>query len=134
MNVIYAVEPDLSVLEFKECLVNSTLGERRPIHDEARLQIMLKKADIIITARLNSKLIGISRAVTDFSYCCYLSDLAVNKNYQKMGIGKKLIDETHKNAGIKTSLILLSSPDAQSYYPHIGMNEVKNGWIIPRET
>ncbi len=62
-------------------------------------------------------MIGVARAITDFSYCTYLSDLAVDKAYQGRGIGRRLIAETHTTAGLQTSLILLSAPDAQKLLP-----------------
>ena len=88
----YQQEENLSVEEFKSVLLNSTLGERRPIGESERLSAMLKHANLIITARDNGKLVGIARSLTDFAFCTYLSDLAVDENYQKMGIGKQLLD------------------------------------------
>jgi predicted N-acetyltransferase YhbS len=78
-------------------------------------------------------LVGISRAITDFSYCCYLSDLAVDAAFQQQGIGKRLIEETHKAAGDMTSLILVAAPAAETYYPKIGMQAVKSAWMFPRQ-
>lgn len=121
MSITYALFPELSVAEFREVLVASTLAARRPIDDLARLDKMLRGADIIMTARDSGKLVGISRAITDYSFCCYLSDLAVDAAYQGQGIGKKLIEETHKTAGLHTGLYLVSAPAAASYYPKIGM-------------
>ena len=87
---------------------------------------------IIITARARGRLVGISRAITDFSYCTYLSDLAVDRDYQRRGIGKELIRRTHELAGLNTTLILLAAPLARDYYPHIGMQFHDSCWIIPR--
>ena len=53
---------------------------------------MYKNSNLIITSWLNNELIGISRSITDFCYACYLSDLAVKSDYQKEGIGKRLIE------------------------------------------
>ncbi len=133
MTVSYRQEPDLSGQEFIDILIRSTLSERRPIREPDRISAMLKHADLIITARLNGLLIGISRAITDFSYCTYLSDLAVDVQYQGKGIGRELIRQTHLAAGLDTALILLSAPKAQTYYPHIGMKQHDSCWIIPRQ-
>ena len=119
--ITYQIEPDLSSEEFREILVNSSLGERRPVDDMGRLTQMLASASLIITARDNSKLIGIARALTDFVYCTYLSDLAVSGYYQKRGIGKELIRQV-KLETPKAKLILLSAPKAIDYYPKIGMS------------
>ncbi|MBY0559802.1 MAG: GNAT family N-acetyltransferase [Hyphomicrobium sp.] len=126
-------EPSLTAEEFRDVLVVSTLAERRPADDLARLRTMLCNSNVIVTARDSGKLVGVSRAITDFAYCCYLSDLAVDVAYQKQGIGKRLIEETHKAAGDGTTLILLAAPAAETYYPRIGMKHMPNCWAIPRK-
>lgn len=132
MAIAYALEPDLPAEEFRAVLIASTLGERRPIDDLARLERMLRQADIIATARDGQRLVGISRALTDFSYCCYLSDLAVDGAYQRQGIGRRLIAETHRSAGELTSLVLIAAPKAEAYYPHIGMKQRPSCWTLAR--
>jgi predicted N-acetyltransferase YhbS len=132
MQIVYAVEPDLSAEAFRGILIASTLSERRPVGDLKRLDRMLRQADIIVTARDGERLVGISRAVTDFAYCCFLSDLAVDVAYQHQGIGKCLIDETRTRAGECTTLILVAAPAAETYYPKIGMRQRPSCWEIPR--
>lgn len=132
MNIVYALEPGLAAAEFRDVLVASTLGERRPVGDLARLDNMLRKADIVVTARHDGKLVGVSRAISDFSFCCYLSDLAVDSTYQHQGIGKRLIDETHKASGPLTGVHLIAAPAAEQYYPKIGMEPVASCWLIKR--
>lgn len=132
MSLRYQLEPSLAVAEFRDVLIRSTLGERRPIDDEPTLQAMLAQADILVTAREDDLLVGISRALTDYAFCTYLSDLAVDEAYQRRGIGQELIRRTHEAAGLSTTLILLSAPKAQAYYPHIGMTQHNSCWVIPR--
>jgi GNAT superfamily N-acetyltransferase len=132
MAIAYRLEPDLSATEFRDVLIASTLGERRPVGDLDRLERMLRQADIVVTARDGARLVGVSRAVSDFAYCCYLSDLAVDAAYQRQGIGKQLIDETRTAAGDSATLILVAAPAAQAYYPKIGMIPIASGWMIPR--
>jgi ribosomal protein S18 acetylase RimI-like enzyme len=136
MDVTYAREayPDFGPQEFVDLLVRSTLAERRPVDEPGTIRGMLEHADVIITARDAGRLVGVSRAITDFSYCTYLSDLAVDRDCQRHGIGKELIRLTHEAAGLGTTLILLSAPLARTYYPHIGMSPHDSCWIIPRTT
>ena len=133
MEINFSLEPNLQAAEFQTILILSTLADRRPAQDLARLDMMLRQADLIVTARLDGELIGISRAITDFSYCCYLSDLAVDARYQHRGVGKRLIRETHIAAGMNTALILIAAPAAESFYPKIGMKQVASCWMIPRQ-
>lgn len=128
-NISYQIEPTLSLEEFVSILSRSTLGERRPLHDEERLRQMLKHANLIVTARDGGLLVGLSRALTDFGFCTYLSDLAVDEAYQKMGIGKELIRNT-KLAAPKAKIILTSAPKAIGYYPKIGMERHEHCYLL----
>lgn len=127
--IIYAIEERVTLEEFRAILVSSSLGERRPIDDEETLHSMLKHANLIVTARDMGKLVGISRSLTDFMFCTYLSDLAVDEEYQKMGIGTELIRQT-KLATPKANLILLSAPKAVHYYPKIGMTKWEQCYVL----
>lgn len=119
--------------DFIDLLKRSTLAERRPVHDIARIQKMLDHADLIVTAWSEERLVGVSRAVTDFSYCCYLSDLAVDTKFQHQGIGKELVGLTHNAAGMETQLILLAAPKAVNYYPKIGMKRFDHCFVHDRK-
>lgn len=128
-EIIYTVEKSLDVSEFIEVLKKSKLAERRPIDDEQRISSMCNNANLIVTARLDGILIGVARSITDFVYCTYLSDLAVDIKYQKTGIGKRLIEET-KEQTPQAKLILLSAPAAIDYYPNIGMTKHNHCYYI----
>jgi GNAT superfamily N-acetyltransferase len=132
MDVRYQTEPDLSASEFIDLLVRSTLAERRPVGDPAVIQGMLRHADLILTARVEGRLVGLARALSDFHYCTYLADLAVDAACQKQGIGRQLLQRVHQAAGLHTTLILLAAPKAQSYYPHVGLTRHESCWIVPR--
>jgi len=129
MKINYANEPSLTAAEFIDVLRRSTLAERRPVDQLERVERMLRGADVIITARCDGRLVGVSRAITDFAYCTYLSDLAVDEQFQRQGIGRQLIEETHAAAGLETRLILLAAPKARTYYPHIGMQPHDSCWM-----
>jgi len=132
-EVQYQVEKTLSEAEFVDLLVRSTLGERRPIDNPEAIRLMLAHANLIVTARVDGLLVGVSRALTDFSFCTYLSCLAVDEKYQRQGIGKELIHKTREAASIHARLILLAAPKAREYYPHIGMVAHDSCWMIPPE-
>ena len=125
----YQIETNLSVEEFTEVLISSTLGERRPITEPDRIAKMLEHGNLIITARDNGKLVGVSRSLTDFAFCTYLSDLAVDDKYQKQGIGKELVRLTKKEAP-QAKLILLAAPKALNYYPKIGMKQWEHCYVL----
>jgi predicted N-acetyltransferase YhbS len=130
MNISYALVSTISTYDFINILNRSTLGERRPVDDLECIESMIKNANIIVTAVLDDKIVGIARAVTDFSYCCYLSDLAVDTDFQHQGIGKKLIQKVREQLGAKCKVILLSAPAATEYYPKIGFTQHSSAWVL----
>lgn len=107
-------------------------GIRRPVDDLPRLARMLNHGNLLITAWDGERLVGVARALTDFSYCCYLSDLAVDKHYQRRGIGRALVERVRNAIGEQSMLLLQAAPEAMAYYPKIGFEAVANGWIIHR--
>ena len=127
----YAIENNLDPEEFRSVLINSTLGERRPIDDFDRIKKMIEGANLVVTARHEEKLVGVARSLTDFAYCTYLSDLAVDEKYQHQGIGKELIRQT-KLASPLARLILLSAPKAVDYYPKIGMLKYEHCFLLDK--
>jgi ribosomal protein S18 acetylase RimI-like enzyme len=107
-------------------------GIRRPTNDLARIERMFANANLVLSAWHEGKLVGVCRALTDFSYCCYLSDLAVDKAYQNRGIGQQLIANVRSAIGEEVALILVSAPEAIAYYPKAGFEKIENGFIIKR--
>ena len=107
----------------------STLGERRPVDDRERMGLMLRNANLVITAWDGDLLVGISRSLTDFTFATYLSDLAVRKSHQRQGIGKELMRLTQQ-AAAPSKVILLAAPAAESYYPHVGFTHHPQAWIL----
>ncbi|RUU27199.1 GNAT family N-acetyltransferase [Mesorhizobium sp. M6A.T.Ce.TU.016.01.1.1] len=135
-KILYASEPTLDAAEFRRVLVESGLGATRPTDDEARLKTMLASADMVLTARLDAPgkpLIGLARGVTDFSWVCYISELAVCKSAQGLGIGKGLLDEVRRQLGPAVAISLISVPDAVGFYERIGMTRMADAFWFGRE-
>ncbi|MFA6289709.1 MAG: GNAT family N-acetyltransferase [Opitutaceae bacterium] len=134
MNPItYSHDRELTVAQFIDVLNRSTLGERRPVGDAARIESMLAHANLLCTAWDGELLVGVARSVTDFSFCCYLSDLAVDTAYQKRDIGTELLRLTQGRLHPQCKVILLAAPAAEGYYPKIGMSPHRSAWIAPAE-
>ena len=133
MNIEYKTNKPVTADQFVGLLRESTLGERRPIDDEACMKGMVENSNLMISAWDGKSLVGIARSMTDFHYACYLSDLAVHKDYQKQGIGKQLKILTQNNLGSKCNLILVAAPNAHSYYGHIGFTNNERCWVLGRE-
>jgi len=131
VEITYRCNAPVTAEEVMEVFVRS--GIRRPVDQKERIRKMLAHANLVITAWDGSRLVGIARALTDFSYCCYLSDLAVDRDYQKRGIGRTLIEKVKEAIGEEAALILLSAPNAMDYYPKVGFEKIDNGFIIRRK-
>jgi predicted N-acetyltransferase YhbS len=131
VNLRYETSQPISADEFIDLLRRSTLAERRPVEDLKCIEAMLKYGNLLCTAWDGEKLVGLARSVTDFEFCCYLSDLAVDENYQRKGIGKELIRQTRSRLGDKAKIMLLSAPKAEAYYPKIGFEAHSSAWVLP---
>jgi len=131
MNIRYETSRRITEAEFVDVLRRSTLAERRPVDDLRCVTAMLLNATLLCTAWEGPKLVGVARSVTDFEYCCYLSDLAVDQEYQRLGIGRELIALTKSRLGPRANLILLAAPKAEGYYPRLGFDPHRSAWILP---
>lgn len=128
-TIVYKVNADIKVDDYISLLSKTSLGERRPINDIQRMNGMLKNSNLIVSAWIEDNLVGVSRSITDYHFCCYLSDLAVSEEFQNCGIGKKLIDLTAEQLEPNCSIILLAAPQATGYYPKIGFNQHSSAWV-----
>jgi len=120
---------DLDLDAVIELYVESTLGERRPVGERDRMAGMLREANLVITAWDGPLLVGIARSMSDFHYATYLSDLAVRLSHQRKGIGVELMRRTQQ-AAPQASLILLSAPAAEAYYPKVGFTAHPSAWVL----
>lgn len=120
---------DLDVAEVASLYRASTLAERRPVEDSERFRDMVRNANLIVVARIDDRLVGIARSITDGAYVTYLSDLAVDLEFQHRGIGRELIAKTHE-AAPRAKIVLLSAPAAVDYYPHIGFSQHNSAWVM----
>jgi ribosomal protein S18 acetylase RimI-like enzyme len=107
-------------------------GIRRPTDDLPRLTKMIQHANLFAGAWVDDLLVGVARGLTDYSFCCYLSDLAVDHAYQRMGIGKALLDHIQKQLSDEVTILLLAAPEAMDYYKPLGFDWADNAWRIPR--
>jgi len=133
MKLSYKVNQTVSLDDYISLLTLSTLAERRPVDDRACMAGMLANSNLIVSAWDGEKLVGIARSMTDFHYACYVSDLAVDKNYQGKGIGKQLQIVTQAQLGSKCKLILIAAPASNSYYEHIGFSHNQRCWVLNRD-
>ena len=133
MSIDYRDDAKLEVDEAIDLYKRSTLGARRPVHRPDIFAGMLKHANLTVTAWSGARLVGISRSLTDFTYVAYLADLAVDVDYQKQGIGKRLIEETRQRLAPECMIVLLAAPLANDYYPKLGFEHHPRAWVLPGE-
>lgn len=126
--ITYHVNHAITVEQFIHLLKRTSLGPRRPLDRRDTLAGMLNEADLLVSAWHDDTLVGVARSVTDYHYCCYLSDLAVDETYQHRGIGHALIAHTAQQLKPECRLILIAAPQAVGYYPKIGFEAHPSAW------
>lgn len=130
MEIHYKLDREITVDEFIDILRRSSLGARRPINDLECMKSMLNHGNLLVTAWNGASLVGVARSLTDYTYACYMSELAVDEAYQRMGIGKALIEATLTQLGPKCKLRLIAAPAARDYYRKVGFQKNENCWEI----
>ncbi|HZG19246.1 MAG TPA: GNAT family N-acetyltransferase [Herbaspirillum sp.] len=130
MPIVFRTDVRLTVDQFIDILSRTSLGPRRPLDDRDCMQAMVEHANLIATAWDGELIVGVARGVTDFAYACYLSELAVDEQYQRQGIGKELIRHARSLVGPRCRLRLLAAPDAAGYYGHIGFAHSPRCWEL----
>jgi GNAT superfamily N-acetyltransferase len=129
-HITYCTNRPITPSQFIELLRGTSLGERRPLDNASRVEQMVANANLMATAWDGATLVGVARCLTDFAYCCYLSDLAVAESHQRLGIGQGLLNAVRGSLHPQAKIILLAAPAARDYYPHIGFTRHDSAWLI----
>lgn len=121
----YSDSERLEFGEYHDFLKRTDLGSQYPKKNfEQRVTAVLAKVDICITARNDDGLlVGICFGLTDFVYFLFLTDLGVDRDYVKQGIGRQLVSLAHEKAGgdEDISITTMSNDNAIGFYKSIGM-------------
>jgi predicted N-acetyltransferase YhbS len=129
MTIEYREHAAISVETAIDLYRRSTLGERRPVDRPDIFEGMLRNANLTVSAWHGDRLVGIARTLTDFTYVAYLADLAVDRAYQRQGIGKRLIQATKDRLGAECMIVLLAAPQANDYYARLGFEHNPRAWM-----
>ena len=108
-------------------------GINRPLADRARMAKLFSGANLTLSARIDGKLVGLARCLTDGAFDCYISDLLVAGELQQQGIGRLLLQAVADTTGPQVQLLLLSAPTAMGYYPKVGFSAINNAFSVKRE-
>ncbi len=119
--ISYEVEKNLSLADFIYLLNDSGLGKRRPMHDQELLNRMLVNSNLVIVAREGLEVLGVLRALTDFSYRTFIADLAVVSKRQGEGIGRGML-QFARTLAPDARLILFSAENALGFYQKLGFH------------
>ena len=119
--IVYAREQDLPVADYAEVIAHSTLT--RPIGDPERMATMLAGSNLIVTARLDGRCVGLARCMSDGGWVAYCADLAVDDRYQGRGIASRLWQRTMADAVRRAGtrrFTLNATRVAVPVYEHLG--------------
>lgn len=122
--ITYHRDEDVSFEEYYDFLKRTDLGSQYPKERfKERVTKTLKNRSIGITARSeDGALVGIAFALTDFSYFLFLTDLGVDRDYVKQGIGTELMKRIEDGAGGEEdiTMITISNDEAYDFYKKTG--------------
>lgn len=117
----------ISANEYVEFLKHTNLGSQYPQERfDERIARLVGSVSISLTAREeNNRLVGVLFGLTDFAYWLYVTDLGVDRCYERQGIGKRLMQTAHTLAGGEKDIAvyLVANEDAMPFYEKIGMKK-----------
>lgn len=118
-------EERISAEEYIEFLKRTDLGSQYPKERFAeRIPKLVKNVSISLVARnADSLLVGVLFGLTDFCYWLYITDLGVDRAYERRGIATKLMKKAHELAGGEKDIAvyLIANEDAVPFYEKLGM-------------
>jgi len=127
MDSIIIKEERLNGTEYIDFLKRTDLGSQYPKERfYERIEKLVKNVSISLVARNETGLIvGVLFGLTDFCYWLYITDLGVDKNYERQGIGSKLMKKAHEIAGGEKDIAvyLIANDNAIPFYEKLGMKK-----------
>ncbi len=117
----------ISADEYIDFLKRTDLGKQYPKERfSERIAKLVKNTQISLVARNEDNIIvGVLFGLTDFAYWLFVTDLGVDRDYEKQGIGTKLFKEAHKLAGDQKDIAvyLCANHKALPFYEKMGMKK-----------
>ena len=130
MESINIKEERLSSSEYIDFLKRTDLGSQYPKERFCeRIEKLVKNVSISLVARNeNDLVVGVLFGLTDFCYWLYITDLGVDRNYERQGIGSKLIKKAHEIAGGEKDIAvyLIANDNTIPFYEKLGMKKSKD--------
>ena len=130
MNRITIQEERVTALEYIDFLKRTDLGSQYPKERfEQRVAKLVNNVNISLTARNEEKkLVGVLFGLTDFCYWLYVTDLGVDRSYERRGIGKRLMKTAHEIAGGEKDIAvyLIANENAVPFYEKLGMKKAND--------
>ena len=127
MEDIVIRQESLSAREYIDFLKRTDLGSQYPKERfRERIETLVNHVSISLAARNTDRLlIGVLFGLTDFAYWLYVTDLGVDRNYTRQGIGRKLMKTAHEIAGGEKNIAvyLIANENAVPFYEKIGMKK-----------
>ena len=119
-------EERISAEEYINFLKRTDLGSQYPKERfETRIATLVKSVSISLVARNEQGMcVGVLFGLTDFAYWLYVTDLGVDREYEKQGIGSRLMKTAHEIAGGEKDIAvyLIANENAIPFYEKQGMN------------
>ena len=113
--------------EYTDFLRRTDLGSQYPKERFAeRIARLLSSASISLAARNEGgQLIGALLGVTDFAYWLFVTDLGVDRRYERRGVGRSLMKTAHELAGGEKDIAvyLVANEKADPFYEKLGMEK-----------
>ncbi|BFP41700.1 hypothetical protein FGF1_25450 [Flavobacteriaceae bacterium GF1] len=108
--------------ELQKLFAQTTWAAKRK---NLEIKRMLEHLTVFVTIRENSELIGFGRAISDGVYRALIDDIVVDDSYQKLGLGKVIVENLLKQLAGVEGIFLNTKPDLEGFYKKFGFKKVE---------
>ena len=133
MNIQFKTSPDFYPNPESVLALFNKAGIGKPNWTPERLERAMKGSSLVISAWENENLVGYISVISDHAWAGYITQLAVDPSQQKMGIGKKLIQNAEAHFGNEVTLVVHSSDAATKFYEAYGFEAYADVYKLKRK-
>tara|TARA_Y100001968_G_scaffold248543_1_gene233091 strand:- start:199 stop:660 length:462 start_codon:yes stop_codon:yes gene_type:complete len=121
--------PQRGIIKLKSFLDRNTLWAKRRRNEE--IKKMLSNSVCTVSVWKNNQIIGFGRATSDGIYRAVLWDIVVEKNYQKYGIGKLIVNSILENKLIvKVEKVYVMTTNCERFYLSMGFQTERDQTLM----
>ena len=127
MHTVTIREERVTAEEYIDFLKRTDLGSQYPKERfRERIEKLVRNVSVSLIARnAEGRIVGALFGLTDYCYWLYITDLGIDRDYERQGIATRLMKTAHEIAGGEKDIAvdLIANEHAIPFYEKLGMKK-----------